>query len=523
MRQPARIKSRRGQVSRTHSGPAPIKGWNSRDSVAAMRPDEALQLTNWFPTSSDVQLRKGSATHATGIADSGAAQVETLISYRPPSGNHELWAFAGTKLFDASSVGAIGAATVTGLTNARWQALNFTTAGGNFVIAVNGTDELLLYDGATWSSIDGVSTPAITGVATTALANLNVFKERVWYVEKNSMSVWYSGVGAFSGALTELDLGSVFKRGGYLMTMGTWTLDSGTGIDDLAVFITSQGEVAVYAGTNPASSTTWALVGIFHIGAPLGRRCMQKYGGDLLILTLDGVVPASKAFAADRVSSAVAISDRISGAMGDAAELYGSTFGWEIALYPKGGALIINIPKAANNQVQYVMNTTTGAWCDFNGWTANTFEIHNDELYFGMLGEVRKAWTGTSDVGANIVAEAIGAFDYFGNRNGQKQVKLYRPVIGWDANPTEFLVGVDADFVVQSPTGAIALSAGSGGVWDTSTWDAGLWGGEVRLNTLWYTVFAFGYALAAHIRVSSNAAVVKWAANDYIYEPGSFL
>ncbi len=142
MRQPARIKSRRGQVSRTHSGPAPIKGWNSRDSVAAMRPDEALQLTNWFPTSSDVQLRKGSATHATGIADSGAAQVETLISYRPPSGNHELWAFAGTKLFDASSVGAIGAATVTGLTNARWQALNFTTAGGNFVIAVNGADEL---------------------------------------------------------------------------------------------------------------------------------------------------------------------------------------------------------------------------------------------------------------------------------------------------------------------------------------------------------------------------------------------
>lgn len=523
MRKPARVKSRRGQVSRTHSSPAPIKGWNSRDSVASMQPNEALKLTNWFPTSSDVQLRKGSAAHVTGIADGAAAQVETLISYRPPSGTHKLWAFAGTKLFDVTSAGAVGAATVTGLTNARWQALNFTTAGGNFILAVNGVDKLRLYDGATWAAIDGASTPAITGVATTALASLNVFKERVWYIEKDAMSVWYSGVGAFAGALTELDLGSVFKRGGYLMAMGTWTLDSGTGIDDLAVFITSQGEVAVYAGTNPASSTTWALVGIFHIGAPLGRRCVQKYGGDLLILTQDGVMPASKAFASDRVSSAVAVSDRISGAMGDAAELYGANFGWEITQYPKGGALVVNIPKAVNGQAQYVMNTTTSAWCDFTGWTANTFEIHNDELYFGMLGEVRKAWTGTSDLGANINAEAIGAFDYFGSRNGQKDVKLYRPVLGWDANPTEFLVGIDADFVTQIPTGAIALSGGAGGVWDSALWDSAVWGGDVVYNKLWYTAPATGYALAPHLRVSSNAAIVKWAANDYIYEPGSFL
>lgn len=488
-----------------------------------MDPADAVQLTNWFPTSSDVQVRKGMAAHATGITDSGAAQVETLISYRPPSGAHSLWAFAGTKLFDVTSAGAVGAATVSSLSNARWQATNFTTAGGNFIIAVNGANSALLYNGTTWTAITGVSTPAITGVTTSDLINLNVFKERVWYIEKSSMSVWYTAVGAVTGALTELDLGSVFKKGGYLMAMGTWSVDGGLGIDDLAVFVTSQGEVAVYQGTNPASANTWALIGIFNIGAPLGRRCLQKYGGDLLIATQDGIVPASKAFINDRTSAVVALSDRISGALRDAASLYSANFGWEIIQYPKGGALIVNIPKATSGQVQYVMNTTTGAWCDFTGWTANTFEVHNDELYFGMSGEVRKAWTGTSDAGAAIVAEAIGAFDYFGTRNGLKQTTMIRPVIGWDANPTEFLVGVDADFVTQTPTGAIVFSGGSGGVWDTATWDVGMWGGDVRLNTLWYTAYALGYALAPHIRVSTNAAIVKWAACDFLYQSGAVL
>lgn len=503
-----------------------MRGWNSRDSIAGMRPDEAVQLTNWFPTSSDVQVRKGSAAHVTGIlgvTDTGPEQVETLASYRPPSGSHKLFAFSGTRVYDVSAAGAASAPVVTGMTNGRWQTVNFTTAGGNFLICVNGTDDMLLYNGTSWAPIDAVSTPAITNVSSSNLIGLNVFKERVWYIEKASMSVWYTGVGAFSGALTELDLGSVFKKGGYLMAMGTWTVDGGAGIDDLAVFITSQGEVAVYEGTNPASSTTWALVGIFNIGAPLGRRCVQKYAGDLLIATLDGIVPASKSFTEDRVSSAVAVSDRISGAMGDAAEAYNANFGWEITLYPKGGALLVNVPKATNAQVQYVMNTTTGAWCDFTGWAANTFEIHNDELYFGMLGEVRKAWTGTSDVGVAIVAEAIGAFDYFGTRSGQKHLKMVRPVIGWDSNPTEFLIGVDADFLTQTPTGAITFSGGSGGLWDTATWDGSLWGGEVRLNNLWYTAFAMGYALALHLKVSTNAAQVRWAATDYIYESGSFL
>ena len=519
MRQPTGGGTARRQVSQTQSRRAPVRGWNARDSIAAMKEGDAYRLENFFPTTSDVMLRKGMAAHATGLG----AQVETLASYRPPTGSHALFAWAGTNAYNATAAGAVGAAVLSSLTNARWQHVNFTTTGGNFLICVNGADLLRLYNGTTWTAIDGASTPAITGVTTSTLINVNVFKERVWYIQSGTLDAWYSAVGAFAGALTKFSLGSIFKRGGYLMAMGSWTIDGGTGIDDLAVFITSEGEVAVYQGTNPAFAESWALVGIYNIAAPIGRRCFAKFGGDLLIITKDGVVPASKAFIAGRTSTAIALTDRISGAMTSAASLYSGTFGWEVTHYGAGNMLLLNVPVAANLQEQYVMNSTTGAWCKFTDWPANCFQIHNDELYFGMNGAVRKAWTGTSDAGVNIVGDMVGAFDYLDNANGLKQMLMMRPVIGWDAFPAEFLIGIDVDFIVNDPTGPISFPTGAGSVWDTGTWDTAIWGGDISFNRDWYTVTGLGYAIAPHIKISSSQANVRISSIDYLYERGGVL
>jgi hypothetical protein len=382
----------------------------------------------------------------------------------------------------------------------------------------------LLYDGTTWTAITGVSTPAITNVTASSLINVNVHKGRVWYVQSGTLDTWYTAAGALTGALTKFALGSIFRNGGHLIAMGSWTLDSGTGVDDLAVFITSTGEVAVYRGTDPAAAATWALVGIFNIGKPLGYRCFQKYQGDLLIITQDGLDTASSALISSRTSKNSAKTGVIVGAVKEAASLYGASFGWEVTQYSGDASmLVMNIPKGAGLQEQYVMNTTTGAWCQFTGWAANTFAVFNDELYFGGDGFVRKAWTGTSDIGSNIVGEMVAAFDYFGNSNGQKIVKMVRPVIGWDSNPAEFLIGIDADFLVNTPTGAISFPASTGGVWDTGLWDTAIWGGSVTLNRNWYTAFAVGYAFAPHLKVSSRTAQVRLAAFDFLYERGGVL
>lgn len=485
-----------------------------------MKPGDAVKLTNIFPTTSDVQLRKGSAVFTTGAA----AQVETLASYKPTSGSSTLWAFAGASIFNSTTPGALPAASVTGLSNARWQTTNCTTAGGSFLLCVNGVDKMELYDGSTWTAIDTLSTPAITGVATTLLMNVNIFKGRVFYIEKNSFRVWYSAPGAFAGALTLLDLSPIFKKGGSLVAMGSWSLDGGDGSDDLAVFVSTEGEVAVYQGIDPSSATSWAIVGMYSIGAPIGTRCIQKYKGDLVFITLEGLVPASKALIDEESTHAIALSDRIGGAVTDAAALYNTNFGWEVTQFPLGNMLVMNVPISGTAmQQQYVMNTTTGAWCNFTGWAANCFVVHNKNLYFGTNGGVNQGWTGTSDLGAIVTGELIGAFDYFRNRDGLKEMTLIRPVIGWDSNPATFFLGVDVDFVSNSPTNQIALSGTTGAVWDTDLWDVGVWGGDVVLNKTWYFAAGIGYAIAPHLIISSLSARVRIASFDFAYKQGGIL
>lgn len=507
------------RVSTTRSVPAPVLGWNARDSIANMKEAYAVRLENWFPTASDVMLRKGSAAHVTGIT----GEVETLATYKPESGSEKLFAFANDAIYDVSTAGSVGSAAVSSLTSNRWQTTNFATTGGNFLLCVNGADDMRTYDGSSWASVTGASSPAITNVSTDDLVNLGVFKERVFYIEANSLSAWYTAVGAFSGALTELPLQAVFKEGGSLVAMGSWSLDGGTGMDDYAVFITTEGECAVYQGTNPASSSTWALVGVFKVGKPIGRRCMQKLGGDLLIITTDGVVPASKAFVRARSDDSIAITDVIQGAMAESVAAYGAEFGWQLTLYPEATMLVLNVPNTLGQQ-QFVMNTYTKAWCLFTGWEANCFAEFNGGLYFGGSEIVDRAWTTGADHGVGIRGDMVQAFNYFGDRANLKYMTMMRPTMSWDFPPDTMRIGVNMDFDISDPQSEITLVASSGSVWDTGKWDSAKWGGQASIKNLWYSATGVGYAAALHIIASSSEAErLSVAATNYVFERGSTL
>lgn len=507
------------RVSTTRSVPAPVRGWNARDSIANMKPGYAVRMENWFPTASDVIVRKGSSAHVTGIT----GEVETLATYKPESGTEVLFGWANNSIYNMSSAGAVGSAAVSSLSANRWQTTNMTTSGGSFLLCVNGADNMRLYDGSSWTTITGASSPAITNVSTDDLIHVNVFKERAFYIEGNTLSAWYAAVGAFAGALTELPLQAVFKDGGSLVAMGNWSLDGGAGMDDYAVFITTEGECAVYQGTNPGSASTWALVGVFKVGKPIGRRCMQKLGGDLLIITTDGVVPASKAFVRARSDQAVAITDVIQGAMADSVGLYGAEFGWEVTHFPEASMLILNVPNTLGQQ-QYVMNTYTKAWGQFTGWDANCFAEFNGGLYFGGNTVVDRAWNGSADKGMVVCGDLITAFDYLSDRANLKYMTMMQPIMGWDISPDLVRVGVNMDFVTTAPSSEITQTESSGSVWDTGTWDSAVWGGSAEIRNQWYSAFGTGYAVATHLIVeNSEATEVSLSAVNYVFERGSTL
>jgi hypothetical protein len=512
----ARNPSRQQQAT-TKSIPAPVGGWNDRDSLAAMDEKDAVILDNFFPLPSKVIIRKGSSSWATGLA----SQVESLMGYKPQTGTAALFAAAGTSFFNVTATGAVGAAVVTGLTNARWQHVNMATSGGNFLMAVNGADKLRGWNGAAWWT-DGDGTHDITGVDTATCISIALFKRRMWLIQKNSSSVWYLPVDSIAGAASQLDFGSIFTRGGQLMAMADWSIDAGIGIDDYAAFISDQGEVALYKGSDPTSATTWALVGTFWVGAPIGRRCVAQYAGDVLLISKDGLVPLSKALMSARVENKIALTDKIQNSVSSATSAYGSTFGWQCIQFPVGGMIVLNVPVSVGQQQQYVMNTISGAWCRFKGWAANCFELFNDELYFGGNGTVYKAWQLQADAGSNINGEALQAFNYFGSHSMLKEWTLARPIIAID-NTTGFVFGINTDFETSPPTGVPTFTASTAAQWDVSKWDVGVWGGNPAIQKQWQTVNGFGYCAAMHIIAATNAGQIEWSATDYAYKPGGVL
>jgi hypothetical protein len=495
--------------------PAPVGGWNVRDSLASMEITDAVELENLFPTVSNVVLRGGYKKHATGLPST----VDTLMSYAGGA-TEKLFAASSTSFYDVTTAGAVGSPVVTGLTNAIWEYTNVATPGGAFLMAVNGIDSARLYNGSTWSI------PAITGVSSANLSNIALFKNRLWFIEKNTLKAWYLPTLSIGGAAEYIDLSSVAKYGGHLVDLDTWTIDAGYGVDDNLVFITSTGEVIVYRGTDPASAATWALAGIWKLGSPIGARCMLKWAGDLLILTYDGLLPLAQSLQSSRLDPRVALSNKIQGAITEATTLYGgdhAAVGWQITYTAKNNAVWINVPVGQGQQVQYVMNTITTSWCKFSGWAANCWEIFGDDPYFGGSGFVGRAWTtgpdGYSDDNANISTNCIQAFNYFGSRGVKKYFTRARPSIFSNGQPS-IAMNMNIDFALTDVSSALSFSPNPAATWDVSLWDTGLWGSDSSITNNWQGITGIGYCGGIHLKSSSQYLSMEWASTDIVYQAG---
>ncbi len=517
IRQPLRSRApQRQQISRVISQSAPVKGWNARDALAAMRPGEAIKLINWYPTTTDVVIRGGQEDHATGITGT----VKTLAVYNAMDGSSEMFAATDSGIYDASSSGAVGSSVATS-TDGYAQYVNFGDGTTNWLIMVNGADKPNYYSGSAWTAVDGATSPALTGLTTTNIIGVMVHKGRLLFLEKNSLSFWYLDAGAAGGALTEFDLSSIATRGGYLIAGGTWSVDSGSGPDDRAVFVTSEGEVIVYQGSDPSSAAAWAKVGTYFLGKPRGRRCLVNVGGDLVVITENGAYPLSAVLQSQVVELKLAISDKIVNAFNEASRTYGGNTGWEGIFYPARSALLFNIPTIEFTEAkQYVMNTVTKAWCEFDSWDASCFAVFNEELYYGTDGAVQKAWTGTSDDGLDIVADAKGAFNKYGS-DSQKQCALYRPILQVNGS-LSYLTGMDVDFKDTEIVGTASYTVTTGAQWDVDNWDEAFWSANLDIVRQWQGPKEnIGTWFAAKVKIATNSLEIHWMADDIMFNMGA--
>lgn len=491
------------------SVPAPFGGWNTRDPVAAMPETDAVRCDNFVVYPSITVMRKGATDHSTAYP--GSREVESLLVYKSQTGTGTLFAATSVGIYNATSAGAVGAAVVAA-TNARWQYVNFTNSAGSWLICLNGADSMQQYNGAAWTAV-----ATLGAVNTNTLVAPCVYKERLYFVPSSELAFYYMGAGAITGTATKFNLGQVTNRGGYLVAMATWSVDAGDGLDDMLVCVTSEGEVIVYQGDDPGNAATWSLVGNFYIGKPIGRRCLAKYAGDLLLICDQGIVPISSGLQSSTVDRAVAISDKIQPTLLDDTTNYAANFGWEITLNTQEAFLLVNMP--GTTTYQYVMGLQTKGWSRFLGWDANCFAIKDGVMYYGTTGKVVKCYFGNNDFGSAIQSDIVPAFNYFGARGRNKSLSMLRPTFVSDG-PFGYTIGSCTDFVISLPTSGVSLVTTGTSIWDSGLWDIALWVDQAFITKNWRTIYNKPwFAFSPYIRLSSSNVRAGLVSLDYQVSP----
>lgn len=491
--------------------PAPTLGWNTKDPISEMKSGYAVTLDNYFPDSSKVSLRRGYREQASAL---GGA-VKSVMEWSGPS-SEKLFGFANSKIWDCSTFGAAATDVTAGsaITTDIWQGINF----GGRATMFNGADVPRQYDGSNWADT------GFTGATQENLITAFTYRSRIYAIEKNTLKCWYAGADAITGSMTGFDMKYVYQLGGSLLFGATLSRDSGSGSDDVACFVSDQGEILVYEGANPGDSS-WNLIGRYRTAVPLSRRGFVSIGGDLALLTKAGLIPMSKIVAEGRSREVdIALTANISPTINQASRDYGSNFGWQPLLYPRGTMGMINVPIVDSSQShQYVWNTLTGAWCRFKGVNALCWTLFNDKPYFGASdGSVYEFDVTNGDDGTAIMGDIRPAFSYLGHRGMRKQFHLAKPLVVADA-ATTFSVDLEVDYQDSNASNLVSLSGVSGTDWDDGTWDETDWAGGSTLFAATYGVTGLGNAASLRIRSQTQNVQIALNAMELYFTPAGWL
>lgn len=508
---PRRVMQQRLQQFRVRSVSAPARGWNARDPIDDMDEQDAVRLRNWVPGYSNIFVRPGYATFATGLSSS---KVESMMVYDEASYYHLLAATNGS-IYNITGGGsgpwtAIGS----GFGGNTWDSVNFQGTLALF----NGIDAPQGWNGTALTPLVLASTDP--GFVATNLRGAIAFKSRVYLWENNSSRFWYSDLNNI-GQLNPFPLWTIAKSGGIITNIVTWSRDGGLGPEDYIVFIMSDGSAIVYEGDDPSDATRWRLVGVYRIAATAGPKATERLAGDVIIISADGYEPLATALPGGRASTRTQISDRIQGAVLARLRQTQIEFSWQVKFYPLRNWLLVNVPVPGATHEQHVCNLRTGAWCEFTGIDSHCWELFMEQLYFGdSNGNVMLYDSGASDNGADIVADAVTAFTYMGTRQRKKMVHQLRVLASSDGD-FPATVTVERDLGIDSDQGVLSDLVGdaaTGAAWDVAEWGVTPWGGSAVSRERWLDRGGEGYSFATRIQYTGQGRNIEWMNQAYAYE-----
>jgi hypothetical protein len=492
-------------------------GWNSTEFSDVM---SGLSGGNWIV----VQFATTGGVYLIGVNGEDPGFIFDGTNFYPnmPGGVYSITYEAETSEFTEGDVLTGG---TSGATATIYRAIpnEFDDTGTLWLYDVTGgpfDDGELITDAdggsATASSASEIAAPGVTfdnGLTSADMSYVWVYKNRLWFAQKDTMNAWYlDTVDSVGGDATIFPLSGVFGRGGSLLFGQVWSLEGSLegGMSEQNIFVSTEGEVAVYQGIYPGEAETWARVGLYRIGKPLGNRAFIRGGGDLAVATSIGLVPLSKAIELDLTAlNVAAVSYNIADAWSDAVQQRGLS-GWQAEIWPelKIAAFAPPTPDSFPIPVMFIVNSETGAWARFTGWQAFCFEVFEGLLYFGAPdGKVFIANASGQDDGAPYTGAVMPLFDDLGSPASAKIGRLARGIVRATTTIND-LVQWHADFRYDLPAApSSTVIGGAPSVWDAGVWGSSVWGSSSPqvISENWRSVSGLGYACSVSLQVTSGA------------------
>jgi len=425
--------------------------------------------------------------------------------------------------YDAETVTFVEGGVLTGGTSAATgeivKVIDAGTTGTLWIRVTSGTfqnNETITGSLGGSATSDGVISSlagAITGATTSDLSHVWVYRNRLFFVKKNSQTAYYLAVDSVTGALGSVSLAGIFQRGGNLLLGATWSLDAGDGIDDKCVFISDQGEIVVFEGNDPSSAdpADWYLVGRYDGAQPLGRRATMTAGGDLLVASKTGLVAVSASITKDPAAIGVTAVTRAIEPLWTSEAVRREAMPWEIVKWPDRQIAIVSTPVvlASDDPQCFIVNLETGAWAVYTGWNTRCLALHDDIVYFGTNdGTIMEAEAGGNDNGLPYYCRMAWNWDHCGDEGAFKEFTSVRAIFR-ASRPFNPDISVSTDYVTEWPTAPNAADGVETSLWDEGLWDVALWdggGGDTPTVTLeWSSLQNSGVSVSPQIQITSGS------------------
>jgi hypothetical protein len=537
MAQPRRGGQPSQQSAQTYRVRVPIGGLNTVASALDMPDTDCPLVVNLLAAENGLRTRLGYREWSKGLLGDSTNEVRSLL---PFTGSQEsssrVFGVLDNGIYDVSAGGTssprVATFRVTNGNSGFGMSTVMVTAGGHFLVYCDELNGTWLYseNGGTWTRVVmGTGPQQISGVDPDNLVFPFVFKNRLWFVERDSANAWYLPLNQIYGVAQKFPLGALFRAGGHLIGLWSWTYDGGAGLDDSLVAVSSGGDVLVYQGTDPSQAATFGLKGVWSIGPPpAGRRIGNSTGGELLLLSRLGLVPMSK-LVLGAITSAEFATAKVSNYLNDIMREKAVYPGWAVIQQPEDATLLVLIPRgysSTDTQLAQALASPLRPWFPYTGvpmLSAANWEAH---LYFGTADGRVCVHTGTADnvllTGTTLVPISwsfVSDFSDLGTPT-QKQVQLIRPLVVSDMRIPAIGVAAryDYDKTVALPS---VTTYSTTGTWGYARWGVDKWGGAVPFSRAGVGV---GMGVNAAVAVSGRSTgKVLVLGVDVTFTTGGFL